>query len=1298
MHDKARGGLIALKIMLVLALALPTSAFATIAEFDEDWIASSTNPGKQDVYEVVWRESWGNSPLAQFEVKVPAPEPLEPAIVGGFYYLNRPFSAPATITPDMWADCYNSPISDKETWRLAVDLPGEFGSPGPLFDASWLAPVVPDRPYEGPYSIFMQMIAKDTTQTARGAVTVGLDMTPPAKVTGLTATPGAGNPPVNGWLTQSRVHLKWDDIVYDRLSGTGYFELFIDGKPYLTSVPNSKVSRKVYDLKEHYPGYGFAINTKREMVIEDLPAGEHALQVRAVDRATNAGPLSDPVNIKVDPDLPQILVSTPEFDGGRLGAKPLFKAGVTDMAGVASVEFSVDGTPVGTDNVTPYEMAADLSALSDGSSHTVRVTAVDMAGRTNFAEKTFVIDKNPSVIRLSPSAGQTVSPLVPLKVAYAGIDDVTSVEFRVDGALVASEVPAADMRREGEVSVLHRASAGPHTLTVTVTNDVGGVATVNGAFTVDPAMLPYLPDYGATQPSNGPTPVWYDTEYPAFSAISDDSVENPTEVLYVVDRTPNATIDPLDPNAYYASFRTEAGTTYFNGVIDQNGVYLSNPVALDGALQLPGVARPTEGVWYTHAAVRNAAGQSGSTVSTVYGIDLTPPSQVTGVAAYANATSPAPVSGWLQQTRAVIKWNGSERDALSGTAAYNVYLDGERIGDEGETIAFQPGRATMSLTLEDLKPGAHTVTITAVDRAGNEGPASAPIDVNIFSAPTVTISNPSTAGLTLPTPSALRATVRDAAGIANVEFVVDGVVARTFAPTASDPTLLVCGADVPLSGGPHTLLVRATSVSGPVSTVSRSFIVDTTLPPEVDPNPGGGGSGGGPTVTPAFTWFRTPFPTFSALPSDVPTDTTELLYLVNRTSVTPIDPTMPNLYDAFFDATGTTYFSGVIDQMGVYLSNPGAYDGAIQMPGRTSSPIEGVWYIHAMARNALGDGSPLTHVAYGVDLTRPAVVTGVQVYANSLSVTPITGQALTQNRAVIRWSGVERDSLSGTRNFVVYVDGVALGSDGSIGFQAGRSVMSLTVEDLGPGRHTVQVAAVDRALNEGPKSTPVTFYVDSDTPAVSITSPSSTGMRVGSSYTVKAVATDGAGITSIEFKVDGVVMGTMSPPSPATRFDASRKLDLSSFGSGTHTLTVTTRDVAGRTSATSRGFVLDKTAPTISSVTGAPSPFFPRKRDGYKDDFKVKFRSSEAGTMKLTVRNSSGNVVRTVTKSVAAGSNSITWNGKYASGSVKSGKFTYRLTMTDAAGNARSTSARKVSVKFYELVKTGSGSIKVIER
>jgi flagellar hook assembly protein FlgD len=288
--------------------------------------------------------------------------------------------------------------------------------------------------------------------------------------------------------------------------------------------------------------------------------------------------------------------------------------------------------------------------------------------------------------------------------------------------------------------------------------------------------------------------------------------------------------------------------------------------------------------------------------------------------------------------------------------------------------------------------------------------------------------------------------------------------------------------------------------------------------------------------------------------------------------------------------------------------------------------------------------------------------------------------------------------LSGTKHFLVYVDGKPLGSDGSIPYEAGRSVMSLTVENLAPGRHTVEVSAVDNALNEGPKSSELVVYVDTDVPRLFIKTPAAAGLHLGARPVVSALATDNAGITAVAFEVDGSRLGTVTPSAPQTQFTATKTLDLSGFASGTHTLRVTARDVAGRTVTATRTFVLDKTAPVISSVSGAPSPFFPRKRDGYKDNFKMKFTTSEAGTAKVVIKNSSGKVVRTLTKSVGAGSQSLLWNGKQTDGAMKSGTFKWTLTMTDASGNARSVSARSVTIKFYEIVRTGSGSVRIVSR
>ncbi len=416
MRSRSRSSFVVVALMLVVALVMPANALATIKEFDREWIFSSTNPGAANDYDVVWREGWGNDPLAQFRIVIPQPDDGEPALVGAYYYVTRP-SVAGTITVDMWDDCYNAVVANKTTWNLAIDFPGEFTGPGPLWD-SWLPPGAPvpttGREYEGPYQTFVHMYATNATETARGTWVAGLDLTPPAKVTGLVGRASASSAPLTptDWLRQSRIHLRWDDKLYDTMAGTGYFELFMDGKPYLMPEKDSEVSRRVYDLKEHYPGYGNYINTTRSTVIEDLPAGKHTIQVRAVDRATNEGALSDPITIQVDPDFPTIAITHPAVNGQVVNAKPTFKADVTDLGGVKSVKFYVDNVLKWTDTSAPYTATVDLNPYANGSSHVLKVVATDMADRQSFAEADFVLDKTaPNLTAITKSA----SPFYPVQ-------------------------------------------------------------------------------------------------------------------------------------------------------------------------------------------------------------------------------------------------------------------------------------------------------------------------------------------------------------------------------------------------------------------------------------------------------------------------------------------------------------------------------------------------------------------------------------------------------------------------------------------------------------------------------------------------------------------------------------------------------------------------------------------------------------------------------------------------------------------------------------------------------------------
>lgn len=389
-------------------------------------------------------------------------------------------------------------------------------------------------------------------------------------------------------------------------------------------------------------------------------------------------------------------------------------------------------------------------------------------------------------------------------------------------------------------------------------------------------------------------------------------------------------------------------------------------------------------------------------------------------------------------------------------------------------------------------------------------------------------------------------------------------------------------------------------------------------------------------------------------------------------------------------------------------------DNGAALPGEGVYSVAWLYYNQFRVENV----DSMNELYYGIDLTPPSPVEGLTASTTGLATKD--GIWTEVRRRDLRWTMKGYDSLSGVGGFAATVNGQKAAFALNVGpdptyepyaellnralpiYPNMAQVNNITIEDIPAGVSTLGVKVVDRATNVSAERT-VKAYVDYDTPQVSLASPAS-GAATSLKPTFKVNASDAAGITQVRYYVDDVFVGA------STKSPFSLTANLSAFSNGTHTLKAVAYDQIGaaapsvgswkvpHTATATRSFKLDKSAPSISSVSGAPSPFFPRKRDGYKDDFKVKFKTSEAGTAKLTIKNSKGTVVRTVTKKVAAGSNSITWNGKYTSGSVKSGKFTYKLTVADAAGNVGSTSARRVSIKFYELVKTGKGRVKVIER
>src|SRR4029077_9491837 len=96
-------------------------------------------------------------------------------------------------------------------------------------------------------------------------------------------------------------------------------------------------------------------------------------------------------------------------------------------------------------------------------------------------------------------------------------------------------------------------------------------------------------------------------------------------------------------------------------------------------------------------------------------------------------------------------------------------LDGVILGDVGATPF------AMNWDTTATSAGAHVLTATARDAAGNQTSASVGITIaNDTTAPTVTVTNPAQ-GATVAGTITLSATAADNIGVAGVQFTLDGV-------------------------------------------------------------------------------------------------------------------------------------------------------------------------------------------------------------------------------------------------------------------------------------------------------------------------------------------------------------------------------------------------------------------------------------------------------------------------------------------------------------------------------------------
>src|SRR5262249_19112401 len=302
--------------------------------------------------------------------------------------------------------------------------------------------------------------------------------------------------------------------------------------------------------------------------------------------------------------------------------------------------------------------------------------------------------------------------------------------------------------------------------------------------------------------------------------------------------------------------------------------------------------------------------------------------------------------------------------------------------------------------------------------------------------------------------------------------------------------------------------------------------------------------------------------------------------VANATPPPPPSDTIPPTVSITAPASGATVSGSVVvsavasDNIGV-VGVQFKLDGANLGAEDTSAPYSVVWNtvqtsngthtLTAVARDAAGNQthSAVANVTVNKpDITAPAVSI----------ITPSSGASVSGSSVMVSASATDNIGVAGVQ---FQLDGAALGAEDTV---PPFSIMWNTTQTPN-GSHTLKAVARDAAGNQT-TSAGVVVTVNNDTmpPAVAITAPLA-GSTVSSNATVSASASDNVGVVGVQFKLDGLSIGSEIQAAPWLFFWNSTQAT-----NGVHTLSAVARDAAGN-QTTSAGITI-----TVNNGSDATPP------------------------------------------------------------------------------------------------------------
>ncbi|MDF3936706.1 Ig-like domain-containing protein [Pseudomonas citronellolis] len=960
---------------------------------------------------------------------------------------------------------------------------------------------------------------------------------------------------------------------------------------------------------------------------QPLAEGEHSLQARPLDRAGNPGEMSQALDFGVvgdgtplpsAPTIDQALddqgaVTGPLANGDSTDDKSLSLSGQADPG--STVVLYVDGQPVASASVDAQgNWQAEVPLSGDGDK-VITAKAEDAAGRPGDASEPLQVTLDtqapakPAGVTATDDVGDVTGPIQPGSVTddrqpvFSGKGEPGDVATLKDGDEVLGTA-VVDANGNWTLTPETPLEDGPHSISVTLTDPAGNTSQASDPlqFGVSDA-LPEVTIRAALDQVGSIT-----------GEVLDQGVTDDRRPTLLGTATPNAVV-----------VIKEGPVVYGSAVADAEGNW---------SLRLP--LGQSDGEHTYTAEVKNAAGESASaefslTVDTVapYRPDIEAVLDDVGL-----VTGPLKQNAVTDDSQPTLQGGGEEPGEL-----IKVYDNGQLLGstlvDDNGEWAFTPE--------QPLADGAHKLTVTASDEAGNESRPSGAFNLTVQSGGDVGVIDslellddvgPRTGAIhsgdvTDDTQPTLRGHV--AGGNASLVQVFDG---ETLLGSASVDAQGNWSFTSPLlNSGEHSFSARPVSEVGTPG--AQSDAID-----------------------------------FSVLGGDVPL---------------PQAPSITEVLDDQGAYQGPLASGDSTDDESLSLRGQGEPNGTVvlyvngQPVASVSVDAQGNWQaelplagdgekvITAKSEDAAGRLSgPSPAIDLVLDTQAPAQPEAVEALDN---VGPVTGPI---------GAGASTDDTTPTFAGKGEPGDVATIKDGD------KVLGSAVVDDAGnwsftpeqpleEGEHSVSVVLTDKAGNSSEPSAPLDFAVELVPPSVSIDALSDDVGSITGAIAQGGVSDDarptlsgqaGNGATLVKVYADGVLLGSAAVAADGSwSFTPAQPL-----ADGEHALQAVAQNAAGSQSAPAEWqFSVDTVAPDsagdlqliddVGAVTG------PIEQGGLTDDNRPTFSGVAAGADQVKVYDG-GQLLGTA--AVAAdGSWSFTPQTPLADG-----QHALTAVAVDAAGNA----------------------------